>query len=80
MQILRSNSTELSPYPDLPDRKLDWESTHDACKIVSKIIRNNTPNFSYQTGPHSKKIADRFHRKKAYQGALEQYQKYFLSF
>lgn len=80
MQILRSSNTESNPYPDLPERKLDWDNTKEVCKIISKVIGQAAPRFSYQIGPYSEKIANNFHKKNSYQNALIKYQQYFLIF
>ncbi len=77
MQILRSKNINPSPYSDLPTRDLKWESIDDVCKIISKIVKEPSTQFAFQTGPHSQKTAEYFLNESAYDISLAQYQQDF---
>lgn len=78
MQILRSKNTQNSTYPPLGKRKLDWESIDGVCATIFEIINSSSPSFAYETGEYSKKTADHFINKTAYEEALRNYQIGFL--
>lgn len=75
MQILRSKNAPSSPYPDLNNRRLQWENTANVCELILEILNDESPRFQYQTGPYSKRTADNFLKKNIYQKLLEKYQK-----
>ncbi len=77
MQIFRSKNLESSPYPDLPERNLEWESISEVCLTVSKIIKDPIPKFAYQTGLNSEKTVRKFLNSNSYQSAIEDYQQQF---
>lgn len=74
MQILRSKNAPKSPYPELNNRHLDWESIDDVCVLVYKILMTTSPKFQYQTGPYSEETAHRFLKDNIYQEMIEKYQ------
>jgi NAD(P)-dependent dehydrogenase (short-subunit alcohol dehydrogenase family) len=78
MQILRSKNAKNSPYLDLGERLLKWEKIADVCKLIQKILTDESPEYQYQTGSYSKKTVQSFLKKNVYQRALEKYQKLFL--
>ena len=78
MQILRSKNAQNSPYPPLVQDNLKWENIQDVCELIFQIINDPSPKFRYQTGPYSKKTADKFLKKNAQQKSLEDYQKEFI--
>ncbi len=74
MSILRSKNAVNSPYRELTDRDLKWESIDDVCEVIFKILTHHAPQFMYQTGPHSKETADIFLKKNAKQKSLVKHQ------
>jgi NAD(P)-dependent dehydrogenase (short-subunit alcohol dehydrogenase family) len=79
MKILRSKNAINSPYPELKDRNLIWESIDHVCEIVLEILKDASPRFQYQTGFDSKKTMQKFFKKDAYQKALDKYQKNYFN-
>jgi NAD(P)-dependent dehydrogenase (short-subunit alcohol dehydrogenase family) len=79
MQIMRSKNAPNSPYPELKNRKLEWESVENVCGLVLKILNADTPQFQYQTGPFSEATARQFLQDDIYQKMVEKYQSTYSS-
>lgn len=77
MDIKRSKNANTSPYPELHNRCLEWESIEETIQMIYSILNAESPKFQYQTGVYSKEVADRLVRQEAYQQGLQTYRRLF---
>lgn len=78
IDIKRSKNAKGSPYPELLNRCLEWESIEETIQIIYSILNAESPKFQYQTGIYSKNTAETFLKSDAYEQSLLKYQEEFF--
>lgn len=79
MQIKRSKNARNSPYPELINRELQWESIDKTLELIYQILSAKNPKFQYQTGKFSRQTAAKFLNEEAIETSLEKHQKHLIN-